>query len=164
MKWLVHISLLNIATIIACYKVFLIVSDNPRKPAVADMISPTMSTAVSMKAHQVSAQFTTYLSCLITLLQVALYKIASCFATSACTVFFGVIVDPITRIGQGIKHTEPSHRSHTPRGSGIPGRHRMQRSATRGRARPPPFRRSCVRRKLRRYVTSTSRDGASTAR
>ena len=107
-----------------------------------------------------------HLSCFIMILRMSLLDIALQLATWICSVFYSFIVEPVGRIsGWRIIHscTEPHHRSHIPRGSGIPGRHNNRRASKRSRARRPPYRPSCIRQiRVPRILETNSRSTGTT--
>ena len=118
----------------------------------------------NFRMRSIQAKFTAWLCCIITLVCIMMYKIASLFAAITCTVFYDLVVDPVSKLLSGPGFNEPSHQSHTPRGSGILGRHNNRRAMKRGGrgSSTLPFRASCVRRRnasrhSSRCITTRSR-------
>ena len=64
--------------------------------------------------------------------------------------FYDLVVDPLSSHFENLSlnDSRSAHRTHVPRHHGIPGRHNGRRATKRSRARPPPFRGSCVRRTI----------------
>ena len=144
-QWILRISAVTIAVMLLVYKITVILS-HPELFLEEQLMTHTRT------FYPLQARLTTRVSCIITLFRIMIYDIASSLSSATCNVFYDSIVDPITAAKIDWMFDEPRHRSHTPRGSGIPGRHGSRRASTHTRARPPPFRVSCVRRRNKNSI------------
>ena len=87
-------------------------------------------------------------SCYIALFRFSLLEWCDGFLDSGVGSFYDLVIDPLSsqfaKPSQG--DCRSAHRTPIPRHHGVPGRHNGRRATKRSRARPPPFRGSCVRR------------------
>ena len=87
-------------------------------------------------------------SCYIALFRFSLLELCDGLLDSGVGSFYDLVIDPLSSQfampSQG--DCRSAHRTHIPRHHGVPGRHNGRRATKRSRARPPPFRGSCVRR------------------
>ena len=87
---------------------------------------------------------TVYASCVISVTRAGLLDIIDGMANCCGNVLYEFFVDPLSRLmADSPIDVRNHHRTHGV--FGIPGRHNGRRAGKRGRARPPPFRRSCHR-------------------
>ena len=87
-------------------------------------------------------------SCYIALFRFSLLELCDSLLDSGVGSFYDLVIGPLAsqfaHPSQG--DSRSAHRTHVPRYHGVPGRHNGRRATKRSRARPPPFRCSCVRR------------------
>ena len=89
-----------------------------------------------------------YASCIIQVTRAGVVDIVDDLAHACGKVIFNLLVDPLSRLMSNCSchgDNRTAHRTAVSRYDkfGIPGRHNSRRASKRGRARPPPFRRSC---------------------
>jgi len=88
------------------------------------------------------------LACVVMLTRIVLIETMGFVAQRMCNVLFSVI-DSSTGATPNVNprslEYEPTHRTHCPRGSGIPGRHNSTHKSKRAPTRYPPARHSCQR-------------------